>query len=109
MKIYRIKLLRKIFLPLFRVFNPGNITIKHHWVPEKRVFLHSFRHKGYWYHKKDRENDTMKIFNILIDQGDTIIEVGGHIGYISQYFSKLVGGGGGGYMFLNQALITCST
>ena len=99
MEIYRIKLLRKFFLPLLRVFNPGNITIKHHWVPEKRVFLHSFRHKGYWYHGRDRENDTMKIFNMLIDKGDTIIEVGGHIGYISLYFSELVGGSGRVYVF----------
>jgi FkbM family methyltransferase len=32
-----------------------------------------------------------RIFKKLINTGDTIVEVGGHIGYVSLYFSRLVG------------------
>lgn len=33
----------------------------------------------------------MKKFSELISSGDTVVEIGGHIGFISQYFSQLVG------------------
>lgn len=39
----------------------------------------------------ERERETMQFFSRLIREGDTVIEVGGHIGFITQYFSKLVG------------------
>ena len=74
-----------------------DISIKHHWTGCK-VKLHLFKHKGYWYHGKKRENTTMQLFDRLIHAGDNIVEVGGHIGYISLYFSKLVGSHKGGVM-----------
>jgi len=55
--------------------------------------INSYRHKSYWYYNREREVATMQFFSRLIHEGDTVIEVGGHIGYITQYFSKLVGGG----------------
>jgi FkbM family methyltransferase len=58
------------------------------------VTLNIYRHKGYWYHGKNREHKTMLRFPTLIGAGDTVFEIGGHIGYISQYFSLLVGGAG---------------
>jgi FkbM family methyltransferase len=33
----------------------------------------------------------MKLFSELISSGDTVVEIGGHIGFITQYFSHLVG------------------
>ena len=58
------------------------------------VYLNTFRHKGYWFFGKDRERRTMERFAQLARPGSTIIEVGGHIGFITQYFSKLVGQAG---------------
>jgi FkbM family methyltransferase len=87
---YTIKLLREWLLPLFARFNLGNITIRHHFTQE-RFYLHSFKHKGYWFHGANREQMTMTQFAKLIKSGSTVIEVGGHIGYISLYYSQLVG------------------
>jgi FkbM family methyltransferase len=72
--------------------NPGDIVIRHHYTGD-RVKLHSYRHKGYWFHGRRRERDTMLMFQRLLHPGDTVIEVGGHIGYISLYFQKLVNPG----------------
>ncbi len=33
----------------------------------------------------------MEKFGMQISKGDTVIEIGGHIGFVSQYFSRLVG------------------
>ena len=41
----------------------------------------------------------MSLFKKLINKGDTVIEVGGHIGYISLYFSNLIGKEGMVYVF----------
>jgi FkbM family methyltransferase len=98
MEIYRNKLLRKIILPIFSKINPGNIYITHHYTGD-RILLHSFRHKGYWFHKRERERNTMSLFKKLINKGDTVIEIGGHIGYISLYFSNLIGKEGMVYVF----------
>ena len=98
MNIYKNRLLRKIVLPIFSKINPGNIYITHHYTGD-RILLHSFRHKGYWYHGREREKNTMLLFKKLINKGDTVIEVGGHIGYISLYFSNLVGKEGIVYVF----------
>ena len=92
MELYQSKILRRLFLPLFSKINLGNITINHHFTGEK-VLLHSFKHKGYWFHGKNREKDTMRLFKTMIKEKDVVIEVGGHIGYISLYFSSLVKGG----------------
>ncbi|HAX79709.1 MAG TPA: hypothetical protein DCY88_28710 [Cyanobacteria bacterium UBA11372] len=92
MKLHNIKLLRQLFLPLFSKINPGNITINHHWTGE-RLLLHSFKHKGYWFYGKNRERKTMELAAKLIRENDTIVEIGGHIGYLSLYFSSLVKGG----------------
>jgi FkbM family methyltransferase len=56
--------------------------------------INLYHHKGYWYFKRDREIDTMQYFSRLIRSEDTVIEIGGHVGFITQYFSKLVGPSG---------------
>ena len=75
-----------------------DISIKHHWT-RRKLKLHLFKHKGYWYHGKRRENASMQLFDRLIHAGDNVVEVGGHIGYISLFFSKLVGNQGGVMVF----------
>ncbi len=77
-------------MPIFARLNPGDITI-HNPFTKDRLRLHSFRHKGYWYHGRRREAASMALFAELIIPGDSVAEVGGHIGYITQYFTKLVG------------------
>lgn len=98
MKLHRFMPLRKIVLGMLDRFGPGDICIWHHYVGVK-FHLHMLKHKGYWYHGKSRENETMIMFQRLIRQNNTVIEVGGHIGYISLYFSSLVGEKGKVYVF----------
>jgi FkbM family methyltransferase len=85
--------LRSIVIGALRRFNPGDITIRHHYTGE-RMTLHSFKHKGYWYYGKRRESESMALFARLVRPGDTVIEVGGHIGYLSLYYVQLVGPNG---------------
>jgi FkbM family methyltransferase len=60
------------------------------WTRNK-LLINTYRHKGYWYFRRDREKNTMALFGRYIRKGDTVVEVGGHIGFITQYFSYLVG------------------
>ena len=85
--------MRRVLLPIFARVNPGEVTIRNHYSGHA-LRLHSFRHKGYWFHGRRREAATMALFPRVIRQGDLVAEVGGHIGYISQYFSQLVGESG---------------
>jgi FkbM family methyltransferase len=88
-----ISVIRRLALNALK-WTQRDIYITHHWVVDKKIKLNSFRHKGYWYYGKSRENNTMTLFAKLISAGDSVIEVGGHIGYISTYFSHLVGPSG---------------
>jgi FkbM family methyltransferase len=93
MNLYNFKYLRAIALPILKKFS-FDAKIKHHWVSNATLKLNTFKHKGYWYHGKLREHDTMVIFKELIGKDDVVVEVGGHIGYISIFFSYLVGHNG---------------
>lgn len=73
--------------------SPGDIHIRHHWTGE-RFLLDAFRHKAYWYHGKRREHAAMQLFAELIGEGDLVVEVGGHIGYLTLYFAQLAGPNG---------------
>ncbi len=90
--------LRRALIPVFRSLNPGDITIRHHWTGEPMV-LHSFRHKGYWFHGRERERSSMAICAKLIRDGDVVFDVGGHIGYTALYFANLAGGAGRTFTF----------
>ena len=48
-------------------------------------------HKGYWFYGRRREHESMSLFSRLVSPGDRVIEIGGHIGYITLYFASLVG------------------
>jgi FkbM family methyltransferase len=84
---------RRVLLPLFARCNPGDIRIRHHYTRQK-FKLHSFRHKGYWFHGSRREHETMQFFAQVIVPGQTVFEIGGHIGYLSLWFAELVGDAG---------------
>ena len=93
MNLSRISVLRKIFLPILRS-TAMDIKIRHPYVREIMLSLNSFKHKGYWYFRKNREKETMNLFSLLIKPNAHIVEVGGHIGFISTFFMKLAGSGG---------------
>jgi FkbM family methyltransferase len=90
-------LLRKVAIKTLSLF-PVDIQIRNPWTNDE-LKLNLFRHKGYWFYRQDRENLTMNLFATHIKQGGTVVEVGGHIGFITQYFSRLVGERGGVYVF----------
>jgi len=66
-------------------------TIEHHWVRGHNLVLNTFKHKGYWYHGRRREHASMNSIAKVLHEGDTAIEVGAHIGYISVWLAALVG------------------
>lgn len=70
-----------------------DIRMRHQWTKEP-LKLHLFKHKGYWYHGRRRESTTMLLFRELLRPGDFIVEIGGHIGYVSMYLASLVQPGG---------------
>jgi FkbM family methyltransferase len=81
---------RRLVLPVFRRVNIGDVTIRHHWTGYP-LRLHSFKHKGYWWYGRKRERESMELFAKLIPRGSVVVEIGGHIGYVAQYLSMLIG------------------
>lgn len=93
-KLHRSDSLGRLVMPLLKT-SSRDITIRHHWVPGCSVFLNSYRHKGYWYHGRGRETSTLSLMRKIIRPGDLVVEMGGHIGYFSIFYSHLVGPRGG--------------
>jgi FkbM family methyltransferase len=89
---------RRLVLPVFRHLNLGDITIRHHWTGDP-LRLHSFKHKGYWWYGRNRERESMELFARLVPSGLPVLDVGGHIGYMAQYFSMLTGAQGRVFCF----------
>ena len=75
-------LLRRVAIPVLARVNPGDVTIKHPWTGDPMV-IHSFRHKSYWVHRRSRERDTMWMFAQLISAGDSVVEIGAHVGFVT--------------------------
>ena len=98
MTLYKNKMLRKLLMPIFQKLNFGNITIKH---PETAMplYIHSFKHKVFWFHGKNYEKNSADLFKLLIGTNQTVIEIGAHIGYFTQFISKLVGAKGKLFVF----------
>jgi FkbM family methyltransferase len=90
--VSKVPILRPLAIGLLRL-TKIDIRIANPWTKHS-LFLNSFHHKSYWFFGKVRENATMLMLAKCIATGDTVIEIGGHIGFISQYLSKLVGRSG---------------
>jgi len=91
--LYKLKYLRKVFIPLLQTFS-FDFRVTHPWVKGQKYLLNSFLHKGYWYHGSNREKLSMNLFKKIIKKDDFVIEVGGHIGFISLFFQDIVGSNG---------------
>ncbi len=91
-------LIKKLIFKAMRLVQ-FDFNITHHWVSEHKMRVHSFQHKNYWWHGKNRERSEMLSIKKLLKTGDTVIEIGGHIGYISVYMSNLVGKNGSVHVF----------
>jgi FkbM family methyltransferase len=81
--------MRKSVLSILRNFK-FDFKLKHHNTGFK-FLLNSYYHKGYWYYGSKREYSTIEGFFKIIQKGDYVIEVGGHIGYFSTLFSNIIG------------------
>lgn len=85
----RTAIFRTIALTFLRTFR-RDVRIQNPWV-HQNIILDLYKHKGYWYHRRGRERQVMNWFKELIKPGDNVVEVGAHIGFITQYLSFLVG------------------
>ena len=65
----------------------------------KPFLLNLYSHAGYWFYGKAREEDTSNSLKKLITNDDIVIEVGGHIGFLSHLYSELVGAKGAVHVF----------
>lgn len=90
--IAQIEILRKPVIKILSLTS-FDMRITNPWSGQK-VCLNSFKHKGYWFYGRRREQKTMALFKRYANEGSRIIEIGGHIGWITQYFSKLAGNRG---------------
>jgi len=88
-KLANLRYLRFIIIPLLKKFN-FEFKWKHD-LTKRPFYLQSFYHKGYWFFGHIREKEELKYFQKLIVKGGNVLEVGAHIGYLTQYFEDLVG------------------
>ena len=90
--LVNLSILRFILIPVLKKVN-FEFRWKHD-LTNRPFYLQSYYHKGYWFYGKNREKDELDLFQKLITKGDTVLDVGTHIGYLTQYFEFLVGGEG---------------
>jgi FkbM family methyltransferase len=87
-RIARQAWIRRLVIPTLSRANLGNIVVAHHWTGDN-VYLHSFRHKGYWFYGKHREKNEMVSLKRLVRPSDTVFDIGAHIGYVALFFARL--------------------
>ncbi|MDP1563167.1 MAG: FkbM family methyltransferase [Pirellulaceae bacterium] len=87
------KITRMTALRLLKTLGKFDIHITHP-LTGTRFRLHPFKHKGYWFHGKKREAAELGHFRNLIQPGDCVWEIGAHIGFVTQFYSQLVGESG---------------
>lgn len=90
--IARSHFLRKLCFPIFSRFD-FKIRIRHD-LTGRDFYLRSWLHKGYWFYGLHREKDEIDRIRDLVNKGDTVLEIGSHIGYLTQFFESLVGENG---------------
>ena len=89
-RIASMKFLRKpLFALVSRLLDVPFII--NHDLTGRRLFINLWRHKGYWFYGKLREQQEITFFRELIKPGYCVVEVGAHVGYLSQLFEDLVG------------------
>ena len=87
--LVNLSILRLVLIPVLKKLN-FEFRWKHD-LTNRPFYLQSYYHKGYWFYGQNREKDELKFFQKLIGKGDNVLEVGTHIGYLTQYFEFLVG------------------
>jgi FkbM family methyltransferase len=97
------KFLRKPLFALATRFLDVPYVLNHD-LTGRRLFINLWRHKGYWFYGKSRERHEIAFFRQLIKPGYCVVEVGAHIGYLSQLFEELVGPKGGGVIVCEPTL-----
>ena len=85
-------ILRTVLFPILSKFD-FQICIKHD-LTKRSFYLKFWSHKGYWYYGLSREGEEVDRFKELISEGSSVLEVGGHIGHVTQLFESLVGNSG---------------
>lgn len=85
--------IRRNAVKTFYYVNFGDITIRHHWTGDP-FRLHTFKHKGYWFHFADGQRDSLLMAARLLKPGDHVVDVGGNIGYFTALFAAMVGSTG---------------
>jgi FkbM family methyltransferase len=88
--IAELRFLRRLIIPALRRLGDRDITIRHH-LTGTPFRLHAFRHKTYWFYGAQREREVMSFAAQIAKPGSQVVDVGAHIGYMSAYFSRLVG------------------
>ena len=86
-KLAKINFLRSLIFPILRRFD-FNIKISHD-LTQKNFYLKTWSHKGYWFYGSRRESNEIKMFKKLVFKNYNVLEIGAHIGYLSQFFEKL--------------------
>ena len=88
------RLARRMLLPIFSRLNPGDITISHHYTGppflSPLVFIPNIRATGTWGSAPGGAM-TMMVLQSLLEPGQTALDVGGHIGYLSLLMAAPVG------------------
>jgi len=87
-KISSLKFLRSVTLYILQL-TARDIEFKNPY-SQLKIKVNSYAHKGYLYFRGYREEATVKSIKRLLKDGSTVIEVGGHIGFISHLYSSLV-------------------
>jgi FkbM family methyltransferase len=85
-----VRFLRRLIIPALRRLGDRDITIRHHRTGTP-FRLHAFRHKTYWFYGAQRERGVMSFIAQMAKPGTQVVDVGAHIGYMTAYFSRLVG------------------
>ena len=90
--LVNLSILRLVLIPVLKKLN-FEFRWKHD-LTNRPFFLQSYYHKGYWFYGQNREKDELDFFQKFIVRGDNVLEVGTHIGYLTQYFEHLVSDSG---------------
>ena len=82
------KLFRKIIFPIFRLLDINFLYF--HPITKRLFHLKFWSHKGYWFYGSKRESEEINLIKKLISNGDNVLDVGAHIGFLTQIFEDLI-------------------